>query len=469
MKTQHYHFIGIGGIGMSGLARILLKQNISVSGSDLSASYMVEKLQAEGAKVFLGHQPENIKEGMHVIYTTGVNEGNAEYAEAKRLSCPLFHRSDMLHMLMQKQAGIAVAGTHGKTTTSALLASVLEDAGLDPSFAIGGNVLAYGTNAKCGPGKYFVAETCESDGTFLKYDPIAAIVTNIDLDHMDFYETEHSLLATFQAFINKIQDPRLLFWCKDDLRLQKLQPPGISYGFAADADVSILEARQDGWQLKMTIHFKGCTYTDIILPMIGKHSALNGAAVFGLCLQLGVPEDKIRKGLTSFQGVGRRCEKKGEVRGVCVIDDYAHHPIEIDTTLRGIKKACGDRRLIAVFQPHRYTRTQDCMDEFTKCFSAADEVIITDIYSAQENAIPGINSQKLVALMSEHFIGSITYIPTNQLLDYVVSKARPHDVIVTLGAGDITHLGNKLIQTWKDMPPRKWRVGVVFGGLFNKV
>lgn len=449
---------------MSGLARLMLNKNMEISGSDLASNHVTESLIKEGIKVNIGHSASHITEGMTVIYTTGIDACNPEYAAALKYQCPLLHRSDLLSQLMKEAHTLAVAGTHGKTTTSALLASVLEHAGQDPTFAVGGILQEYQSNAKRGAGPYFVAEACESDGTFSKYAPYGAILTNVDLDHMDFFGTEAALKDAFRAFIEKVQHPACLFWCADDERLLAMNPPGSSYGFSERANLRIVNQRQEGWSLTFDVLFKGKAYTGIQLPLVGCHNALNGAAVFGLCLELGLPEEAIREGMRAFQGIHRRCEKKGELAGILVLDDYAHHPTEISTTLNGIRQAIGERRLMVLFQPHRYSRTKECLGTFAKAFDAADEVIVTDIYAANESPIAGVNAKKVAEEVSANFRARVHYASRSTLVEYVIKHARPHDVVVSVGAGDITKVGGDLLMHWKKAPPQKWRVGVVFGG-----
>lgn len=441
---ERYHFIGIGGIGMSGLARILLSRKVTVTGSDLASSYVTEGLKEAGAKVFLGQASNNISSDMTVVYSTDIKKSNPEYQEAIRLHCPMLHRSDLLLRLMDGYKTIAIAGTHGKTTTSALMTTVLKAAEMDPAFAVGGILQQFHSNAGHGDGEYFVAEADESDGTFLKYHPHGAIITNIDRDHMDHFGSEQALCEAFNQFARQVQSPVLL-WCGDDARLQKLGLPGSSYGFGKNCHLRAFNVIQKGWSLRFDIEFRGVRYSQVEVSLIGQHNVLNAAAVFGLALLLGVSEEKIRIGLKSFGGVKRRCEKKGEANQVLVLDDYAHHPTEVRTTLNGIRSAIGKRRLIAVFQPHRYSRTKDCLGSFGDIFQTADKLFITDIFSAGESPIPGITTDKVVEEVKP-LSQSCQYVPRNDLLDTLVGFLRPHDVLVTLGAGDVTRLGAELVQ-----------------------
>jgi UDP-N-acetylmuramate--alanine ligase len=458
------HFIGIGGIGMSGLARILLEKKVEVTGSDISTSYVTEGLVKAGAQVFIGHSSRHIAPDTTVIYSTEIKENNPELETAVKLKCPLLHRSDLLKIVMEGKKTLAVAGTHGKTTTSALLTTVLSEGKLSPSFAVGGILKQFQSNAAHGVGAYFVAEADESDGSFLKYDPYGAIITNIDLDHMNYYLNEERLQDAFYEFANKVKSSDHLFWCYDDERLRKLQLKGFSYGTEDKADLKISNIKQNGFGLVFDIDFQGKHYSDVQAHLSGHHNALNASAVFGLALMLGIEEKAIRGALASFQGVKRRCEKKGEVKSVLVLDDYAHHPTEIDTTLKGIKKAVKERRVIAVFQPHRFSRTKDCLGTFRGIFDAVDEVIVTDIFSAGEKEIPGVTTEAVFNEIKSTCKATTRYIEREKILDFLLNYVRPHDVCVTLGAGDITKLGGELVETLKTTPLQKYKVGVFFGG-----
>lgn len=463
-KPERCHFIGVGGVGMSALARLLIKQGVCVSGSDISSSYITDKLIKEGVDVQIGHSAGNIAEGMTVIYTTGVDANNPEIEAARKLGCSMLHRSDLLRLMMEGYQALSVAGTHGKTTTSSLLASVLHYAGADPTFAIGGTLVEFQSNAHKGLGPYFVAEACESDGTFVKYPSYGAIITNIDSDHLDFFGSMSVLIDAFKTFVSKVSHPDLIFWCGDDQNLRSIEPPGVSYGYDERSDLRVFNEKQVGWKCVFDIAFHGKVYQGIELSLIGRHNALNAAAVFGLCLSLGIAEKTIREGMAGFQGVLRRCEKKGEVRDVLVVDDYAHHPTEIATTLQGIRKAVGERRLVVVFQPHRYTRTKACLSDFANALEAADVVVVTDIYAAGEQPIDGVNAQLVAETIEKDTLAKVHYATRGVLDEHVADFVRPHDVVVTLGAGDVTKLGNSLLLRWKVTPPKKWRVGVVFGG-----
>ncbi|NNM43137.1 MAG: UDP-N-acetylmuramate--L-alanine ligase [Chlamydiae bacterium] len=443
---KKYHFIGIGGIGMSALARILLGQGYSVSGSDQNDSAVIQQLKELGAKIYLKHRATYVRKDQKVIYGSGIQETNSEFAKAKSKQLPMLHRADLLAHLLHGKSALLVAGSHGKTTTSSLLAHALKANNTDPSFAIGGIVKSLGTNGHHGSGKYFVAEADESDGTFLRYGGMGAIITNIGNDHLNFWKTPEALILGFKQFSKQIDRPEYLFWCRDSLLLRKAAIDGISYGFEEGATLRIESFIQVGWQTKFTCHFLGKKYEDILIPLTGRHNVLNACAVFGLLLQLRFPENEIRSALQSFEGVGRRMEKKGEASQIVFYDDYGHHPNEIAATLLATKTAVQSQRLVVVFQPHRYTRTKDCMQDFANAFSKADELIITDIYSAGEEPIEGINSQALVEVIRKNHAKSLQYVAKEDLVSFLQKFVRPNDVVLTLGAGDITKIGPQVIE-----------------------
>lgn len=439
--TQNYHFIGIGGIGMSGLARLLLSRKISVTGSDIAISSTVENLIAQGATIHKGHSAKNVPPGSTVVYTSDVNQENPEYQAALKQNLPLLHRSDLLALILKDHRSLAVAGTHGKTTTSALLATTLVEAEFDPSFAVGGILPAFQSNASYGKGEYFPFEADESDRSFLKYHPFGVIITNIDQDHLINYEGSFSLLIeSFKTFMSQVQSSKHLFWCKDDEHLSKLNFPGVTYGFHPSSDWKIISHRQEGFKMFFDVEHQGNKYSEIELSLSGRHNILNATAVFGLSLTLGAEEEKIRDAFKTFQGVLRRCEEKGRFNDILFLDDYAHHPVEIETTLKGIRKAIGTKRLIAVFQPHRYSRTQDCLGQYGNIFDAADELFVTDIYAAGETPIPNLSSALILDEIQQKSKISSQIISRPKLSQLLSDFVQPGDVVVTLGAGDITKL-----------------------------
>ncbi len=453
-----YHFIGIGGIGMSALARILRSKGASVQGSDPAKSYVTEELEDAGIEIFSIHHEKNVQSASTVIYGSAIKPHHPEYLAATTQSLPLLHRSQLLAQLMAGHDALLVTGTHGKTTTSALLTHVLMEAQLDPTFALGGIALNSATNGQLGKGRFFVAEADESDGTFLNYQGAYGIITNIEEDHLDFWKSREALIQGFKAFAAKISS--CLWWCRDDEILNELNLPGKSYGFSQNSDLQITAWAQKGWNLIFDLQMEGVKYQGVEIPLLGKHNVSNATAVFGLAIGLGLSEQQIRSAFKSFKGVKRRMERKGENRGVVILDDYAHHPTEIKTTLQGLRKAAGEKRIIAIFQPHRYSRFQECWDDFLEVFDEADAVFATDVYGAGEPSIEGIHAEKWTAELKNKMPIPVYYAPRSELLERVGEFARPHDVIITLGAGDITHLGEELAER----PIKPFQMTVIQGG-----
>ncbi len=445
MAKERYHFIGIGGIGMSGLARIALERGHVVSGSDAAISSLTKELISMGATVFVGHSACQVPLEGKIVSTSDIKETNVEYLEAKKRGLPCLHRSQMLHELMKESKALLVAGTHGKTTTSSLLAHVLVFAKKDPSYCIGGVVRSLSSQSGHGEGELFVAEADESDGSFLAYTPYGAIITNIDTDHMDYWQTEEKLIQGFMNFQSKIEKKELFFWCADDSRLVDLHLEGYGYGFSKEASLHIAKVCFKGWESSFSVSWKGKLYEDIAISLVGVHNILNAAAVFGICLQIGIEESIIRQAFSSFQGAGRRSEKKGEAANITIYDDYGHHPTEVATTLSGMKTAASGRRLVVLFQPHRYTRTKDCFSLFGEALAQADLILLTDIYGAREVPIEGINSRALQKEMHSQGYDSI-YLPKENLVEDTLALLQPGDFLVTMGAGDVTEVGPELLK-----------------------
>ncbi|MCH9627425.1 MAG: UDP-N-acetylmuramate--L-alanine ligase [Chlamydiales bacterium] len=455
MKNKNYHFIGIGGIGMSALAHILLDKKISVSGSDVSTSTLLDQLQKKGAQVKKGHASAHISAHDTVVYSSGIQQNNPELVEAKSLNCNILHRSELLAELMQGQRTFVCCGTHGKTTTTSLLAAALVEGGMNPSYAIGG--LFKGLNGQFGQeGGCFVAEGDESDGTFLNYYPDGGIITNVEPEHMEHYKTPDVLYQAFDTFFSQVANPEQLFYCGDDAVLMRLaRGRGISYGFSAHCTLHLSHYHQAGWKSYFDLSFEGRVYKAVEIALVGEHQALNAAAVFGLALSLGVEEKKIRAALATFPGIGRRCEKKQERGGALFLDDYAHHPTEIEKTLGAIKEAVEERRLVVLFQPHRYTRTRDTLEALALAFESADYVYVTDVYTAGETPIEGVTAQNLVKKIQEHSTVPCSYLSKHKWAEI---RLQPHDVFVSMGAGDVTHAIEQVAA------PQRLSVGVVFGG-----
>ena len=424
-----YHFIGIGGVGMSALARIMLQKGYTVTGSDSKESYVTKALEKAGAKISYVHRKENIESGSVVVYSSAIKKDNPEWVS------PMLHRSDLLQQLLDEKKAILIVGAHGKTTSTSLLAHISKSR--DPSFVVGGFSPSLGdVNGYIGRGEYFIAEGDESDGSFLKATPAGAIITNVDFDHLDYWKTKEALLASYQRFIAGV--PNLLFYRYEDPYLSQWKVKGISFGESDKADLQVKDVHSQ----MFTIVFQGKTYSDIKLSLLGRHNVFNAAGCFGMAMALGMSEEKIREGLISFKGVKRRLELKGTLRGALIYDDYAHHPKEIEATLAAIKGTFQDRRKVAVFQPHRYTRLKDLMDDFANAWKDADELIVTDIYSAGESTIEGVSIEAFLKKVKRN---KVTYIARDELVEFLQSNIASNDVVVTLGAGDITKVGSDLV------------------------
>ncbi|MDE3055393.1 MAG: UDP-N-acetylmuramate--L-alanine ligase [Verrucomicrobiota bacterium] len=458
-----YHLIGIGGIGMSALARILLQKGISVSGSDKKETLLLDQLEDEGASVLRSHDATFIQEGMCIVYSSSISQENQEWQRAKELSLPLLHRSELLDLLMRGQKSLLVTGTHGKTTTTSLLATLLVEAKCDPSFAVGGVLDSLQTNGRFGKGPFFVAEADESDGSFLRTSAFGAIVTNFDLDHMDFWKTEENLRSAFAQFFSQVQEESHLFWCCDDRRLKEMHPRGISYGFSPEAELRILSCKEEALGVSFTLQFKGREYRDIFLPLLGHHNALNATAVFGLGLALAIPETTIRRALSNFSGVKKRLEKRGGAGGVTFFEDYAHHPAEIKATLSALRSFAKERRIVALLQPHRPSRVRDLWDDFKDACDTADLVILTDIYNAGEPSLEGISSQNLAQCMKENLGDKLHFSSREQLEKNVFPLLQPLDLLITLGAGDIGEVIDPL-TTRLGKEGKKWKIALICGG-----
>lgn len=461
-RIQHVHFVGIGGIGMSGIAEVLVNLGFRVSGSDLKVSTVTERLQQMGVEIFEGHAAENVAEPHVVVRSTAVRDDNPEIVEANRRSIPVIPRAEMLAELMRlKPHTVAVAGSHGKTTTTSMVATVLGHAGLDPTIVVGGVVGAFGSNAHLGTSDLMVVEADESDRSFLMLTPTIAVVTNIDREHMDYYHDMDDVRACFANFVNKVPFYGSSVLCLDDPNVQAIIPllerRRMTYGLSAQADVSAHGIRYDN-------HF-GSTFTvwrgsdvvgDLTLRVPGMHNVYNALAAIAVGFELEVSFEKISEGLNSFTGAGRRFQTKGEVNGVLVVDDYGHHPTEIRATLAAAKLGSGGRRIVVLFQPHRYTRTHDLMQEFARSFNNADVLFITDIYAASEDPIEGIDSEALTNAIKRFGHKEVSYIgglenAASFLRDYV----QPGDLVVTLGAGTVSRVSDQLVSLMRDQAQGK--------------
>jgi UDP-N-acetylmuramate--alanine ligase len=451
-KTKHIHFVGIGGIGMSGIAELLLNLGYSVSGSDLRQSDITRRLQSLGGRIYQGHNGAWVGNADVVVISSAVKDNNPEVLAAREAFIPVIPRAEMLAELMRlKKYGIAVAGSHGKTSTTSLVGWLLAEAGLDPTVVIGGKVNSLGTNAKLGEGEFLVAEADESDGSFLKLSPVIEVVTNIDLEHLDYYRDIDEIKEVFLQFINKIPFYGAAVLCLDDDHVASLLPRikkrVITYGLVTQADISGRQLRAEG----LTTSFEVCrgaeVLGEIMINFPGRHNVLNSLAAVAVGLELEIPFARISAALATFTGVQRRLQIKGEARGVTVIDDYGHHPTEIKATLAAIRSAWPSRRLLVMFQPHRYTRTQGLFKEFCTAFHDADILILTEIYPASESPIAGVTAENLMIGIKEHGQRQV-YLAAgvDDLAGQVQPMLEDGDIVLTLGAGDILRAGEQLLS-----------------------
>jgi UDP-N-acetylmuramate--alanine ligase len=451
-KIEKIHFVGIGGIGMSGIAEVLLNLGYKVSGSDLRGSDITERLASFGAEIGIGHTADNLKNVDVVVISSAVHDDNPEVVEARRLHVPVIPRAEMLAELMRMKFGIAIAGTHGKTTTTSMAASILGHAGIDPTIVIGGKLNAIGTNARLGQGKFLLAEADESDGSFLVLSPTIAVVTNIDADHLDHYTGGiEEIKDTFVTFINKVPFYGLAVLCLDDTNIREILPRVkkryMTYGFSSQADIRATHVKHDGFQTAFIAHNKGYRLGEVSLPMPGPHNVLNALACIAVALELNVPFSAIQEGLAMFGGVGRRFTVKGQPQGIMVVDDYGHHPAEIKATLSAARQGWPERRIVAAFQPHRYTRTHDLFDEFVTAFYDADVLILTDVYAAGEQPIAGASAERLSREILSHGQKNVTWIADReQIPAHLAGIVKAGDIVITLGAGNIWQQCEALVK-----------------------
>jgi UDP-N-acetylmuramate--alanine ligase len=456
-KIQQIHFVGIGGIGMSGIAEVLLNLGYKVSGSDLKSSSATQRLAGLGAVVFEGHRAENIAGAEVVVTSSAIAAENPEVVEAHRLHVPVIQRAEMLAELMRLKYGIAIAGMHGKTTTTSMVAAVLAGGGLDPTVVVGGRVDAMGSNARLGKSQYLVAEADESDRSFLKLSPILSVVTNIDREHMDCYRNMRDVKKTFLEFMDRVPFYGMVVVCNDDPMLRRLLPQAqrrtVTYGTKRGSDFLIkLEEgsageRREGQPLsRFRVSYRKKDLGEFTLHVPGVHNILNATAAIAVGVGLDVPVDAIRAGLDQFRGVDRRFQLRGRAAGVSVIDDYGHHPTEIKATLAAAR-SCGFRKVNVIFQPHRYTRTRDLMEEFTTAFADADLLFVLDIYAASEKPIDGISGEELARTIREKGGRSAQYVSSFAgAVSSAVAAAQDGDMILTLGAGSVSQLGPMILE-----------------------
>jgi UDP-N-acetylmuramate--alanine ligase len=449
--SQRIHFIGIGGIGMSGIAEILLTMGYTVSGSDLKRSSVTDRLLGMGARIFEGHTASNASASDVVVTSSAVAKNNPEVLEARKRKIPVIQRAEMLAELMRLKYGIAVAGMHGKTTTTSMVAAVLAGGGLDPTVVVGGRVDAMGSNARLGSSQYLVAEADESDRSFLKLSPVLAVVTNLDREHMDCYRDMEDVEGAFVEFMDRLPFYGATTACTDNALLRSVLPRVrrrvYTYGESADADFRLeMLAKEQDCHSCFAVNYKGLMLGRFRLHVPGRHNVLNATAAVAVGVQLGVAPDQIAAGLESFRGVDRRFQIKGVVQSVTVVDDYGHHPTEIVATLQAARE-CGYKRVHVLFQPHRFTRTRDLMMEFAGAFRDADSVEVLDIYAASEEPIAGVDAQTLVKAMRGVSGGEVAYAASvPEAVKVLVGRAKAGDAILTMGAGSVSQAGTALLE-----------------------
>ena len=452
-KTRHIHFVGIGGIGMSGIAELLLNLGYTVTGSDIKKSAVTERLTRLGGKIFHGHRDDHIQGADVVVYSSAVSIKNEEIAAASERHIPVIPRAEMLAELMRLKFGVAVAGAHGKTTTTSMIAAILTAGGLDPTVVIGGRLDIWGgSNAKLGQGDILVAESDESDGSFMALSPTIAVVTNIDLEHVDYYRDMENIRNTFVDFTNKIPFYGMAILCLDNEEIQNIIPRlkkrFITYGMTTQADIRARDIQKGRFQTDFEVINKQGPLGRVVVGLPGNHNVLNALAAIAVGLEFDLSMDRIRSGLANLGGLDRRFKVKGEEKGVLFIDDYGHHPAEIAATLETAKECWPDNRLVVVFQPHRYSRTRALYDRFVICFNQADILIIAPIYPAGEEPLEGVNAEWLYHGIKEHghkdvYLGQ----DSENILSILSSVVKTGDRVITLGAGDIYRIGERFIQS----------------------
>ncbi len=450
---SHIHLIGIGGAGMSGIAQVMLDSGYKVTGSDIKRSRVTERIESLGGEVYIGHREEHLKGADMVIFSSAIPSNNPELEEAKRRGIPTRQRAEVLAELMEGRKTIAVAGTHGKTTTASMISSILIQEGFDPLVIVGGESNDIAANGRLGRGDHFVVEADESDGSLLKLPPSIAVVTNIEADHLDFYRDLDSIIHTFREFVGRIDEDGFLICCGDDPNVRRMLGPikvvkTLTYGIGEGVDFKAEALRMGDMGSRFEVRYENENLGEVKLNLPGRHNILNSLAAIGVALKVGIRSDGIKMALSKFRGVHRRFEMKGEVGTIRVIDDYAHHPTEVEATLGAAKREGGRR--IAIFQPHRYTRTKALGSEFSHSFKDADIVVITEIYSAGEAPIEGIDARLIFDAIREGGHKRVEFIPKKEMItNYLMDVLQPKDVVLTLGAGDIWMVADELLERLK--------------------
>jgi UDP-N-acetylmuramate--alanine ligase len=450
-KIQHIHFVGIGGSGMSGIAEVLINLGYKVSGSDLKETEVTQRLASLGGAIFIGHKPEQVGDAHVVVTSSAVLQDNPEVIQAKKLKIPVIPRAEMLAELMRLKYAVTIAGCHGKTVTTSLVSMVLAEGGLDPTVVIGGRLKNIGSSAKLGRGEFMVAEADESDGSFLKLTPTIALITNIDDDHLDYYKTLDNIKNAFVQFVNRVPFYGSIILCGEDQNIKSIIPQitrkYYTYGRGKNYDFYVENVTYEGMHSEYDFYFSGRNLGRLRLNFPGAHNVLNSLGAAAVGVELGIEFEKIRKAFLDFTGVSRRLEIKVVKNDIMFMDDYGHHPTEIRATLEAIKSIWPERRLLVIFQPHRYTRTRDLAEKFGPSFACASRVWLTDIYSAGEKPIPGISSSLILESFPPEKRKDVKLISDREaLIEEVVKTLRSKDVLLTLGAGDVYKIGDEILS-----------------------
>ena len=455
ITNKRIHFVGIGGVGMSGIAKLLLEYGCKVSGSDYRASHTTEKLKSMGADIFVGHSAENVRDPELVVYSSAISPQNPEILACQQKGITLIKRGKMLAELMKGKTGIAISGMHGKTTTTSLVSIVLQDAGLDPTFIIGADVSQFDGNFRYGKSELFVAEADESDGSFLYLEPIYSVITNIEMEHLDYYRNINEIIEAYLNFANKTNPAGCIFWGYDCENVRKIyksvKRKSITYGLRQESDFYPDNISMERRESSFDCFYKGKKLGKIFLQIPGAHNIANSLAAVAVGLELGVKFEKIQESLFKFKGANRRFELKGDINGIMVIEDYAHHPTEVKATINAAKN-WKDKRIVVVFQPHRYSRAKYLKREFGACFHEADVLIMTDLYSASEEPIEGVDGKSVYNEVVAQGHKNAFYVAKGQLHDHVLSVLKKDDMLIVMGAGDIGNLSLNVVNSLKSKP-----------------
>jgi UDP-N-acetylmuramate--alanine ligase len=449
-KIRHIHFVGIGGAGMSGIAEVLFNLGYHVTGSDMKSSETIERLKNLGIGIQIQHSGENVKGADVVVISSAVREVNPEVISAKEKRIPVIRRAEMLGELMRMKYGIGIAGTHGKTTTTSMVGEILSEGGLDPTIVVGGKVVNLGAHARLGNGQYMVAEADEYDRSFLRLTPTIAVLTNLEPEHLDYYKDYDEIKSAFLEFVNKVPFYGRVILCWDEENVRNLLPlverPVTTYGLSSEADLQAHSIRFEENHSQFEVQIRGKEFGRITLSVPGIHNVKNSLAAIGVALELNLSWDSIRTGLNKFKGVHRRFEIKGRTKGVMVVDDYAHHPTEIEATLKGAKTGW-KRRIIAIFQPHLYTRTRDFYREFGKALTESDLLVVTDVFPAREEPLLGITGELVFESAKKFGHKNAFYVPCiEDVPSFLQDKVKENDMVITLGAGDVHKVGTNLLK-----------------------